>query len=319
MNLREVLKKQGGIDFVRQLLESRTLITAIGEFVLLGKEKKALEILRLAIQYKTKKNLEKKYKYQIQMFDKNLNDELEHKQSNKVWVCWFQGMDQAPPIVKRCFQSLEENLKDKEIILITKENMDEYVKFPDYIIEKWEKGQITNTHMTDLLRLELLINYGGMWIDSTVMCTRETKDIPDYYFNSDLFLYQTLKPGRDGQAQLISSWLISAKTHNRILIMTRELCYEYWKKNTRLQDYFLFHDFFSIALEHNRKDWNAIIPKDNASSHIILLRLFEQYDEKIWNAAMEQTPFHKLTYKFDKEQAAQENTFYKKIITKYED
>ncbi|RAZ02631.1 capsular biosynthesis protein, partial [Klebsiella oxytoca] len=69
------------------------------------------------------------------------------------------GMDRAPHLVRACYRSLRENLPDKEIILITSENMSDYVTFPDYIIEKWEKGQITHTHMTDLLRLELLIQY----------------------------------------------------------------------------------------------------------------------------------------------------------------
>ena len=54
------------------------------------------------------------------------------------------------------------------------------------VMEKWEKGIITHTHMTDLLRLELLIKYGGMWIDATVLCTAKEEEIPCYFFDSDL-------------------------------------------------------------------------------------------------------------------------------------
>ena len=112
-----------------------------------------------------------------------------------------------------------------------------YVQFPDFILDKWKNGKITHTHMTDLLRLELLVKYGGMWVDATVLCTSKREEIPDYFFNSELFLYQILKPGRDGQAQPISSWLMSAKTNNKILMMARYLCYEYWKKKiTALQE-----------------------------------------------------------------------------------
>ena len=93
--------------------------------------------------------------------------------------------------------------------------MNKYVQFPNYIIEKWNAGLITNTHMTDLLRLELLIRYGGMWVDATVLCTSRSKNIPKYYFDSELFFYQCLKPGRDGHCNYISSWLISAKTNNK--------------------------------------------------------------------------------------------------------
>ena len=42
---------------------------------------------------------------------------------------------------------------------------------------------------------------------------------------------------------------MEAKTNNKILMATRELCYEYWKTNNTMLDYFLLHDFMSIVLE----------------------------------------------------------------------
>lgn len=102
--------------------------------------------------------------------------------------------------------------------------------------------------------------------------------------STQICFYQTLKPGRDGQAQPVSSWLISAKTNNKILEMARFLCYEYWKKNNEMVDYFLFHDFAMISLEHNEEEWKKVIPRDNAAPHMLLLRLFDKYDENIWNA-----------------------------------
>lgn len=314
MGIRETFKKQGGFNLVKQYWRGGALFTAIGEFLILGKERKALEILRLSAQYKIKRNLEHKYSCKISDFMSSYKDNSPHNMSNKVWVCWFQGIDNAPDLVKKCYWSLKKNLSDREIILITSENMDEYVEFPQHILDKWKKGKITYTHMTDLLRLELLIKYGGMWIDSTVLCTKKRNEIPDYFFNSDLFLYQILKPGRDGQAQPISSWLISAKTNNKILIMTRYLCYEYWKNNDEMVDYFLFHDFMTIALEHNKEEWQKIIPRDNAAPHMLLLRLFDEYDEETWKAINNQTPFHKLTYKFDKENLKKKNTYYSNLI-----
>ena len=302
MGLKETFEKQGGMNLLRQYHRGGALFTAIGEFLLLGKEKKALEILRLSVQYKIKKNLEKEYNKEIQQFLINYKDDLPHRTSNKVWVCWFQGLDDAPDLVKKCYQSIKVNLWDRDLVLITSENMCEYVEFPDFILEKWKSGQITHTHMTDLLRLELLIKYGGMWIDATVLCTSKSEDIPSYFFDSDLFLYQIFKPGRDGQAQPISSWLISAKTNNKILRMTRYLCYKYWEKNRELVDYFLFHDFFVMALEHNEDEWKKIIPRDNAAPHYLLLRLFDEYNEEIWKAIEAQSPFHKLTYKFTEKQ-----------------
>lgn len=311
MDLKKVFEKQGGMKLIKQYWKSGVLLTAISQFLFLGRSRTALEILRLATTLKIKEKMYRKYKYKLDEFERDYV-EKEHKISNKIWICWFQGMDNAPSVVKKCYQSVIKNNQNKEVVLITSDNMMEYVQFPDFIIDKWKKGQITYTHMTDLLRLELLIRYGGMWLDATVFCS--TPDIPSYFFDSELFLYQCLKPGRDGNANYISSWLISAKSNNKILMATKELCYEYWKKSDFMWDYFLLHDFFSIVLDKYENDWKKIIPSDNATPHILLLRLFDQYDEVVWNAIKEQTPFHKLTYKFSEEDAQIEGTNYRKLL-----
>ncbi|MCI8309560.1 MAG: capsular biosynthesis protein [Clostridia bacterium] len=310
--LKSIFQKQGGWKLVKQYWQSGSLFTAIGEILLLGKSRTALEILRLSTHLKIKQKLEKKYLKKLKIFESTYNSNVNHKLSNKVWVCWFQGIENAPEVVKVCYKSLKDNLVGKEIILITEKNMLDYVTFPDFILEKWNRGKITKTHMTDLLRLELLIKYGGLWIDSTVLCT--SNEIPEYIFDSDLFFYQCLKPGRDGHSHVNSSWLISAKTNNKILMATKYLCYEYWKKNNSLMDYFLLHDFLSIVLDFYPDDWNKIIPCSNSTPHILALRLFDEYDENVWNAIKKMTCFHKLTYKFDKEKLKINNTYYKNII-----
>lgn len=307
MNLKETFEKQGGVKLLKQYWKGGAFFTAVGEFLLLGKSRTSLELLRLSTTLKTKQKLEKRYKQVLEQFDHNYTAEI-HEPSNRIWICWLQGIENAPDVVKQCYQSVVKNNPNKEIILLTADNINEYVQFPEYIIVKWKRGIITNTHITDLLRLELLIQYGGMWLDATVLCTGSA---PDYYFNSELFFYQTLKPGRDGHCNYISSWLMEAKTNNKILMATRELCYEYWKENDSMWDYFLLHDFMSIVLEYYPNEWKMVIPKDNATPHILLLRLFDKYDEKIYRAIIEQSPFHKLSYKFTKEQMALEGTNYR--------
>lgn len=312
MELAKILKKQGGMKLLKQYWNNGSLFTAVSQFLLLGKSRTSLEILRLSVQLKEKQKLGRKYKNRLEIFDKSYDEKLIHNSSDKVWVCWFQGMENAPLIVKKCYQSIKKNMSDKEVILLTNDNLNQYVKFPDFILDKWQKGIITDTHMTDLLRLELLIKYGGMWIDATVFCTSDK--IPAYFFNSDLFLYQCLKPGRDGHSTYISSWLMSAKSNNKVLMATRYLCYEYWKKNNKMINYFLLHNFLSMSLEYYDQDWKKIVPRDNATPHILLLRLFDKYDEKIWQSLKEQSCFHKLTYKFTQEQTSKKGTFFEILI-----
>ena len=55
-------------------------------------------------------------------------------------------MEDAPLIVKKCYQSLKDKLEDREIVLLTNENYREWVTFPDYIQKKIDSGMITHAH-----------------------------------------------------------------------------------------------------------------------------------------------------------------------------
>ena len=309
-------KKFGGKELFYQWSKSRVLLFAFFELILLGFSKKGLEILRLAVQHKIQLKLKKKYKSVILRSDSYDYDSLPKVLSNKVWICWFQGIENAPLLVKRCYDSLRRNLHDREIIVLDAKNINNYIDLPDYIIQKWNQGVITNTHFSDILRVEVLISHGGTWIDSTVFCT--SKDIPHYIFNSDLFLYQMLKPGLNGNSIYISSWLMSSTTNNKVLLLTRDLLYHYWKNNNKLIDYFLLHHFICISLNKYPEERKKIPKVPNSIPHILLLQLFEKYNERSFNAIKSITPFHKLSYKWSNEEVERKDTFYEIIIKKGE-
>lgn len=315
MRLKEIFVKQGGMNLIRQYWKSGVLSMAIAQFLLLGKSRTALEILRLTATLKTKQKLEKKYRKRLSETDSNYDDSLPHHNCRKVWICWLQGIDEAPEVVKICYKSIKKYITDREIILITEQNYREYIKFPSFIQDKIDKGIIKGAHMSDLLRLELLIRYGGTWMDATVLCT--SNNIPEYMLESDLFMFQCLKPGRDGHTTVISNWFITASSNNRFLVDTREMLYSYWRENNVLINYFIFHIFFQMCIEQHLDEWIKVVPFCNSTPHILLLRLFEKYDENVWNAVCHETPFHKLTYKFNKAELNSKDTYYAKIMEIY--
>lgn len=302
--------KVGGKEILRQYWQAHVLVFALVQTLLQGFSKKGLEIVRLSVNNKILGKLRKKYRKVIAQFKAEYTPQP-RQQSNKVWVCWLQGMESAPSLVQKCYQSLQDNLTDREIILLTEENYRSYVNFPAHIQEKIDNGIITRTHFSDLLRLELLLNYGGTWIDATVYCSGG--NIPGYMLDSQLFTFQTLKPGLDGHPTCLSSWFMTGCTNHPILLLARHLVYTYWEKNNKMVDYFLLHDFFQLAIEAYPQEWSKVVPFCNSVPHILLLRLFEPYSEEVWQATCAQTPFHKLSYKFPQSEFEKENTYYSKI------
>jgi len=308
--LYSLFEKQGGADLIKEYARTGFLWKVPFQLISTGFSNKGLEILRLSANLHLYRRMKKKY---FKYFDETSFNQYpsDHQISNKVWVCWFQGIENAPLLVRRCYESIKKNLSDKEIILITDENLSEYVTFPEYITEKYKSGAITRTHLTDLLRLELLTKYGGIWIDATVLCTG---NIPQYITDSDLFFFRTLKPGLDGHAVGLSSWFISSKTNNKVLIAVKELMYKYWMENNHLIDYFLIHNFLRMALEKYPEEERKMIKSSNSTPHILLLDMFNEYNPMIYQAIKQQTTIHKLAYKRSKEELEKKGTYYDVII-----
>lgn len=82
-----------------------------------------------------------------------------------IWVFWAQGESSMPKVVRACYMRLKKY--NRNVTLITKENIENYVHLPMAIYEKVSKGDISYTHLSDILRLTLLAERGGMWVDST--------------------------------------------------------------------------------------------------------------------------------------------------------
>jgi hypothetical protein len=313
-DLKDKFKRAGGVQILKQYAKAHVLGYAMLQAALMGTSQKSLEIVRLSVSNRVLGKLRKKYRSYIEEYltREGQKTPKERVRTDHIWILWLDGLDSAPEVVKVCVRSVTEHFPDKKVHILTEENYRDYVTFPPFIQEKIDCGVISKTHMSDLLRLELLIRYGGTWLDATVFCS--SPKVPDYMLDSDLFLFQDLKPGLDGHSQRISSWMITACTNHPILRLTRALLYAYWKKNTAMDDYFLFHDFFELAIESYPQEWKDVVPCSNAAPHILLLRMFEQYDERIWKAVREMTPFHKLTYKFETEKTQIPGTYYKVLL-----
>lgn len=209
-----------------------------------------------------------------------------------IWWCWLQGEENAPELCKVCLASLRRNLSDFKINIVTEKNMWNFVSIPDFIKEKYERGIISKTHFSDILRTCLLCEHGGVWIDSTVYCTGYKTDI----FNSNLFYFSNIMRGDDGIS--FSSWLISAHKNEPVLLSMRDLLFCYWKNHNKLYHYFLYHFLATMVLEKYPEIAAKVPVVSNVPPHIMQRELFCRYSEKRFKQYEMMSDFHKLTYKF---------------------
>lgn len=239
--------------------------------------------------------LEKKYR---DIIKEGVDSNLPKVRSNTIWVCWLQGIENAPDLVRACVNSIERGMKNSKLIILTETNISNYIEFPDYIERKKKLGIIPNAQYTDILRTAVLCKYGGIWMDATVLCTAKSE--PDYLYESDIFVFKQLDLERKDTVPIeLSNWFISAKSNNEILLLTLKLLYAYWKDYNHLSHYFIYHLFFTMAARRYPELWDSVPVFNNHSPHTLQFELDKPYSPKRWNQLEKISDFHKLNRRLD--------------------
>ena len=188
------------------------------------------------------KVLVKKYEY---LLDKN--DTI--PEDSPIWIMWYQGIKNAPALIKSCIQSVIINREKHPVYIVDQNNYKKYVDLPDYILKKFNDGKFSITHFSDIIRMALLAKHGGYWIDSTYFVTT-----PLIYDNYSLFTLKLSQcyPGTVTKCRWAGNFLgmpknsfLSVYAYNAFLL--------YWKNYDKLIDYFLIDEIILVGFDNAPK------------------------------------------------------------------
>lgn len=256
------------------------------------------------------------YKYLKRIYKKISDKEIQlHGRysvlPNKCWIMWWQGEENAPEIVKKCIASIKKNITNLEVIVLSKENINNYVDLPDRIWTLFDKKRMINAHFSDIVRTYLLYFYGGLWIDATCLLTDK---VPEVVLKSELFFFQ------DTVASVtflpISNWFIYARNPKNYVL--KKLLFGllfYWNKNNTVCDYFIYHALFKYFYESDnefKKNAEKMPYFCNSEPHILQKNLFMKFDYEKWNLIKLSSFCHKLTYKYTQDEY--NNTFLEHVL-----
>jgi hypothetical protein len=211
-----------------------------------------------------------------------------------IWVCWWDGINTMPPIVKACYNSILKYAGGLTVTLITRDNFQDYIDIPDHVLEKAQTGIMTVTHFSNIIRMSLLAKYGGLWIDATILLTK-----PPETENCSFFTIKR-KPG--GEFVPKRRWTgncIGGSGGTSLFVFVRDFLCEYWKYYDKMIDYFLYD--YSIALAYcSLPQITQLI--DNLKTgdqdfYILQDNLENEFDYTFFHEIIKNTTFHKLTWK----------------------
>lgn len=89
---------------------------------------------------------------------------------------------QCLEIVKICYNSIVSNIHDRPVHLLTKDNIAHTLHFLIIFMIDWIEENFHTPTFPDILRICLLFDKGGIWMDSTLLITDSISiPAPDYF------------------------------------------------------------------------------------------------------------------------------------------
>ena len=255
-----------------------------------------------------------KYGYLLQTSKEVLNNDLiSIEGKNYTFVFWWQGLDNAPEIVKLCIQSAKKH--EKNIVILDMHNYKDWVVLPDYIIDKFEKGYISIAHFSDIIRFYLLYVYGGTWMDATCFLS---KSIPNNIKSSEFWSINGAF--RDVLNWRWTSFFMCGKSGNIVAEQMLSFYYEYWRKHDCALTYLFLDCWLTVLCQHDKRICKIIdsLPDSGYKVFKLISSLNEVYTPALRHE-MENTFFvYKLTYKENfKKMRRRDITLYGHLLSEY--
>lgn len=202
----------------------------------------------------------------------------------QIWMYWDKGWDNAPSLVKKCGESWAYHHPNWTINFLDANNIKNFFDIYDWVPkdEKWTPSRFQKLKesihpffhssellknksikvqaQSDIIRINLLNKYGGVWVDATVWCQKP--------------LESWLLPLEEGffgfcnkeKPSMISSWFLAANQGNKLVQKFSNEVKHYWSINNEALEYYWFHGLFNKLYEEDqsfKKTWDNVEKIDN--------------------------------------------------------
>lgn len=250
---------------------------------------------------------------------------------NVVWQYWAQGIESSPEIIKICLKSVNSYFSRHgyKVIYLNNKNIYEYLDINPLFFKKASanKNGFSITALSDLIRLGLLYNYGGIWCDATVFISGN----PYYLIENNRVLFERdnqvkfkerlkyaidsnyFRWGKDVRVNWLSS-IIKTPKHDILMHLLWDILNEYWNNENTYEHYFLCHILFDEIKNRGEIPNYSYLSISDTEPHALQFAIAKNTQVGVAKKIMKEIPIHKLTYKFPPQKSDQENNLLNKFI-----
>ncbi len=217
-----------------------------------------------------------------------------------IWMLWLQGRENAPAVVQRCIHSWEVNNPTWTLKLLTADTVSHYIDVTEFVDLQTQTLQAAS--LSDIIRIMLLHEYGGVWADATTLCNAPLDDWLPEVSGTGFFAF-SLSPFPQGDRPL-SSWFLAAEAGNSLVGKWAGRVHAYWQNRESSDDYFWFHHQFYELLEQDAlalQAWQKVPRLSAAGPHSVQFNFggLDQDAESVANQIDWSIPLFKLTHRIE--------------------
>lgn len=217
-----------------------------------------------------------------------------------IFICWFQGFESAPKVVKHCLMSWKINNPTWNVIELTDKNIKNYVDI-EKDIPNIHKKNISLPHLADIIRVHLLVKYGGLWCDATTLCTVPLDKWLNEYIETGFFTFRSKK---SKNSKILGNWFMYCEKNNYIMSEWKKKIDKFWNNNNVSKQYFIHQKIFKTIYNSNKsfkKEFISIKLFEKKETFRLGFgkRLISDVTKKIkTHINSNKVPVYKLTYKY---------------------
>lgn len=242
--------------------------------------------------------LNKMFARELENFEEKNNYISVIEEDLPIWVCWWQGIENAPGLVKKCVESIRQNANGHPVHIISQNNLKEYLDtIPPVIFSRIKEKKYSYAYLADLIRFNLLSKYGGFWIDATMFLAKPLPkqiDAPIFSLKRPL-----LSSDNHVSQKRWSAFFLASAPSNPYIEFLRRLMTLYVERNDVLIDYLLID--YCISLMYNRysvfRKMIDDIPMQKDDVYALQESMNKPATLELYDDFVESHPYNKLSWK----------------------
>lgn len=207
-----------------------------------------------------------------------------------LYILWFQGFENAPEIIRWCVASWKHYNPTWNIVLLDNNNLKNYVDLEKVSYSK----DIELCHLADMVRMILLRDYGGLWVDATSFCNKPLDDWLPAYITSGFFAFDQYRPDLK-----IANWFLYAEKNHPIISQWCDETLYYYQVHGKAHTYFVHHYIFEQLYHQDaqfKKEWDKVPKLSGSIPHTLQIDDFFKTNGRR-DIDSKRVPVYKLSYK----------------------